>query len=181
MEGAAGHLPGFVKDVVPIGDGWRIYAVDPPYPVFEPASWRLRIDGLVHRPVELGITQLRGLPRAEQVSDFHCVTGWSVPGVAWAGVRFADLLAAAGPLPSARALEFRSAERPYADSLSLAQAGAADAMLAYEMDGRPLTRAHGAPAPAGHAADVRLQGGQVGAAHRRHRPRPRRLLAAAGL
>jgi DMSO/TMAO reductase YedYZ molybdopterin-dependent catalytic subunit len=85
------------------------------------------------------------MPRAEQVSDFHCVTGWSVSDVHWAGVRFDDLLASAGPRPSASVLTFVSAEHPYVDTLTLAQAGLADAMLAYEMDGKPLRREHGAP------------------------------------
>jgi DMSO/TMAO reductase YedYZ molybdopterin-dependent catalytic subunit len=55
---------------------------------------------------------LKALPRAEQVSNVHCVTGWSVNNVHWAGVRFRDLLAAAKPLPSAKALAFVSAEKP---------------------------------------------------------------------
>jgi DMSO/TMAO reductase YedYZ molybdopterin-dependent catalytic subunit len=52
---------------------------------------------------------LQALPRAEQVSTFHCVTGWTVKGVHWSGVRFADLLAAVKPLSTARALRFVSA------------------------------------------------------------------------
>jgi DMSO/TMAO reductase YedYZ molybdopterin-dependent catalytic subunit len=71
-----------------------------------------------------------------------------VHGVRWAGVRFADLLAPARPRPQARALRLVSAERPYTDFLTLEQASLAGAMLAYEMDGRPLSRPHGAPARA---------------------------------
>ena len=89
--------------------------------------------------------QLLALPRAEQVSDFHCVTGWSVDNVHWAGVRLRDLLAAVRPTPDAEALTFVSAEHPYSDSLTLDQALLPDVMLAYEMDGEPLTRPHGAP------------------------------------
>ena len=138
-------VPESIRSFLPFGEGWRIYAVNPPYPTFDPATWRLRIDGLVARPVSFSIEDLRALPRAEQTSDFHCVTGWSVHDVRWEGVRFADLLAAVGPVPAAQALRFVSAERPYDDSLTLEQALAADAMLAYGMDGEPLTRAHGAP------------------------------------
>jgi DMSO/TMAO reductase YedYZ molybdopterin-dependent catalytic subunit len=126
--------------------GWRIFTVNPPMPVFNPKRWRLRIEGLVQRPLELSYDELLALPRAEQVSDFHCVTGWSVYDVRWTGVRFADLLAAAKPFPGAGALSFYSAEKPYVDSLTLEQATAPDAMLAYAMDGRPLKRPHGAPA-----------------------------------
>jgi DMSO/TMAO reductase YedYZ molybdopterin-dependent catalytic subunit len=138
LEGRLGALPS------PAG-GWRIYNVNPPMPRFDRATWRLRIEGLVERPVELSYDELLALPRAEQSSDFHCVTGWSVEDVRWAGVRFGDLVAEAGPLPSAKAVAFVSAERPYVDTLTLEQALLPDAMLAYEMDGRALSRPHGAP------------------------------------
>jgi DMSO/TMAO reductase YedYZ molybdopterin-dependent catalytic subunit len=140
-------LPPPVRSAVPIGDGWRIYTISGGYPPFDPATWRLTIDGLVERPLSLTYAQLRALPSASQVSDFHCVTGWSVPDVHWRGVRFDDLLASAGVSPRATALRFVSAEVPYVDTLTLDQIRAApDAMLAWEMDGRPLTRPHGAPA-----------------------------------
>src|SRR5947208_10311856 len=77
--------------------GWRIYTVAGSMPRFDRVRWRLRIDGLVERPRELSYDELLALPRAEQLSDFHCVSGWSVRRVHWAGVRFRDLLAAAGP------------------------------------------------------------------------------------
>src|SRR4051794_33853650 len=112
-------LPEPVRALVPFGKGWRIYAVDPPYPAFDAATWRLEISGLVERRVSLTYAQLLALPRAEQTSDFVCVTGWSVDDVRWSGVRFADLLRAARPLPAALALRFESAEAPYFDYLTL--------------------------------------------------------------
>jgi DMSO/TMAO reductase YedYZ molybdopterin-dependent catalytic subunit len=42
-------------------------------------------------------------------------------------------------------LTFTSAEKPYVDTLTLDQAHLPDVMLAYEMDGQPLPRPHGAP------------------------------------
>jgi DMSO/TMAO reductase YedYZ molybdopterin-dependent catalytic subunit len=135
-----------LKDVAPgLFPGWRIYTVASTMPRFDPQTWRLRIDGLVEQPVSLSYAELLALPRAEQVSTFHCVTGWTVSNVTWGGVRFDDLLAAAAPSPGAKALTFVSAEQPYTDSLTLEQAGLKDAMLAYELDGKPLSRAHGAP------------------------------------
>jgi hypothetical protein len=133
LRPAAELLPRDVRALVP-SQGWRIYTVGSSMPRFDPQAWRLTIG------------ELRALPRAEQVSTFHCVTGWTVEHVHWAGVRFRDLLAAARPLPEARAIRFVSAEAPYTDSLTLEQAYLRDAMLAYEMDGRPLRREHGAPA-----------------------------------
>jgi len=139
-------VPESVRSALPFGKGWRIYAVSPPHPRFDPDTWRLRIEGLVERPQSFTYAQLQALPQARQTSDFVCVTGWSVDDVRWAGVRFDDLLAAARPLPSATALKFISAEEPYEDGLTLEQLRQPDAMLALEMDGAPLERKHGAPA-----------------------------------
>jgi DMSO/TMAO reductase YedYZ molybdopterin-dependent catalytic subunit len=80
------------------------------------------------------------------VSDFHCVTGWSVEDVRWAGVRLADVVDAAGPKPGWKSLRFVSDEVPYDDSLTSEQALLPDVMLALDMDGAPLSRPHGAPA-----------------------------------
>jgi DMSO/TMAO reductase YedYZ molybdopterin-dependent catalytic subunit len=133
-----------LKRLVPSG-GWRIYTVAASMPSFDPATWRLRIDGLVEQPLELSYRELLALPKAHQVSTFHCVTGWIVNNVRWGGVRFHDLLAAAGPLPRARAIHFISAEKPYDDYLELRQVALRNVMLAYEQDGKPLLREHGAP------------------------------------
>lgn len=147
LRPATGLLPSGVREALPAPtSGWRIYAVDPPFPRFDPQRWRLQVDGMVERPLSLSYGDLSALPRVRQRSDFHCVTGWSVRGVDWAGVRVSDLVRAAGPLPGARAITFASLETPYTDSLSLRDAFRADVLIADRMDGRPLTRAHGAPA-----------------------------------
>ena len=145
VSGAAEPLQSALPSGLIPSSGWRIYTVASTMPRFDRTSWRLRIEGLVERPVTLTYEELLRLPRAEQVSDFHCVTGWSVKNVRWAGVRFRDLLATARPRQRASVLSFVSAERPYVDTLTVRQAGLADAMLAYEMDGKPLRREHGAP------------------------------------
>jgi DMSO/TMAO reductase YedYZ molybdopterin-dependent catalytic subunit len=142
----AGRLvPDTVEAIVPTS-GWRIYTIGNSIPRIDPAAYRLTIAGAVERPVTYTLADLRSLPQATQVSDFHCVTGWSVYDVEWHGVRFRDLLAEAGPRFDAKALRFVSDERPYDDTLSLPQAFAVDAMLALEMDGKPLSEPHGFPA-----------------------------------
>jgi DMSO/TMAO reductase YedYZ molybdopterin-dependent catalytic subunit len=127
------------------GGGWRIYTVAPTMPKFDPATWRLEVGGLVDKPVSLDIEQLRALPRTHEIRDFHCVTGWSVPHVHWTGVRLTDLFAHVKPQFSAQAVRFTSAEIPYVDYLTLQQASLHDVLLAYELDGKPLPREHGAP------------------------------------
>jgi len=60
-------------------------------------------------------------------------------------VRLHDVFAEAKPQFAAHGLQFVSAEVPYVDYLTLDQALLPDVMLAYEMDGKPLPREHGAP------------------------------------
>lgn len=127
------------------GGGWRIYSVSPPMPAFDPGSYTLRIGGLVERPRILRWRDVAALPGDEQVSDFQCVTGWSVEGVRWEGIRPATLIDLVSPLPRARYVSFVSLEAPYADQITLDQFRLDDVMLARGMDGRPLSRAHGAP------------------------------------
>jgi len=131
-------------NVLPVG-GWRIYTISGSMPVFDPTSWTLTVDGLVERPVTLTYDDLEKLPAAEQVSTFHCVTGWTVRNVRWRGIRLRHILDLAGPLRSAHALRFVSSEHPYEDSLTMEQALLPDVMLALELDGSPLSRPHGAP------------------------------------
>ena len=137
-------VPKTVSNIVPTS-GWRIYTVGSTMPTFDPATYRLDVSGLVDEPTSYSLADLKEMPRAEQVSDFHCVTGWSVSDVHWAGVRLGDLLERAGAKESVAALNFVSAESPYEDSLTLEQALLPDVMLAYEMDGGPISRPHGAP------------------------------------
>ncbi|HVA29710.1 MAG TPA: molybdopterin-dependent oxidoreductase, partial [Gaiellaceae bacterium] len=101
-----GHLSAATNAIplIPHG-GWRIYTISGSMPTFDPATWRLEVGGLVERPLSLSYADLRALPRATQISTFHCVTGWTVPDVHWAGVRLADIFAQARPLPQAAALE----------------------------------------------------------------------------
>ena len=143
----SGVVSPVAADVAPFlpTTGWRIYSVADHMPRFDPATWRLTVGGLVDRPLSLDYEHLRSLPRVEQISTFHCVTGWTVKNVRWAGVRLADVIGPAGPHARAHALRFVSAEKPYDDYLTLAQASMHDVLLAYEQDGKPLARGHGAP------------------------------------
>ena len=144
VSGLVSPVAGALVPILPTG-GWRIYTVSGSMPVFDPATWRISVGGMVDKPVSLNYDQLRALPRVEQVSDFHCVTGWTVQNVTWGGVRMSDLLSLVSPHPAAHALRFISMEKPYVDYLTLQQASLHDVMLAYDMEGKPLPQEHGAP------------------------------------
>ncbi|HVI18004.1 MAG TPA: molybdopterin-dependent oxidoreductase [Gaiellales bacterium] len=136
-------VPNAVRSLVP--DGWRIYSVNPPWPTFDPASYRLQVTGAVEHPLSLSWDEVLALPQARQTTDFHCVTGWTVGGVHWQGLRLQDLWDRAKPTSQAKYANFVSLEQPYVDSLSMRQTTMPNVMLAHAMDSKPLTQAHGAP------------------------------------
>jgi DMSO/TMAO reductase YedYZ molybdopterin-dependent catalytic subunit len=108
-------------------------------------SFRLTVDGAVRAPFTLDFAGLLELDQIENTSDFHCVTTWSRMDLRWKGVRVADLLALAEPLPEARALMCHGSDG-YTTNVTLEEALKPDVLLAYQVDGAPLPREHGGPA-----------------------------------
>ena len=131
--------------LLPIGR-FRIYTVTSDLPSRSRAEYRLRVRGLVERETVLTFDELTALPRTRLRRDFQCVTGWRVPDVQWAGVRLAEVLDRAGVRPEARAVRFVSFDGAYRESLTLAQARRHDVLVAYELEGSPLSSEHGGPA-----------------------------------
>ena len=91
------------------------------------------------------MADLRAMPSLRFTKDFQCVTGWRVHDVAWAGVKLGDVLDAAGASPNAGGVVFRSFDGAYTESLTIDQARRPDVMVAYEMEGEPISSAHGGP------------------------------------
>jgi DMSO/TMAO reductase YedYZ molybdopterin-dependent catalytic subunit len=147
LSRAASPLGNVVPDALHslLPDGWRIYSVNPPWPVFDPATYRLTVAGAVENQLSLTWDEVMQLPQASQTTDFHCVTGWSVGNVHWTGVRLQALWDMAKPTSDAKYANFISLEQPYVDTLTLEQTRLPDVMLAHSMGGEPLSRAHGAP------------------------------------
>lgn len=110
-------------------------------------DFRLRIHGEVAKPYTLDYAELLKMPQTEQESDVHCVTGWSVLGAAFRGVRVADLAERAGVKDSARHVIFEAAHG-YTANVPLAEATADNVLVSYRMNGRPFAKKHGAPARA---------------------------------
>jgi DMSO/TMAO reductase YedYZ molybdopterin-dependent catalytic subunit len=139
----ASDVPGL--DAIAPSSGWRIYNVKDPMPVFDPATYALEIGGLVEQPVRLSWDEVQQLPMRESVSDFHCVTGWSVPDVHWNGILPSTLIDLVRPKPEAAYVTFQSLEEPYYDQLTMEQFKLPHVLLATHMDRKPLVRVHGAP------------------------------------
>ncbi|MBW3650315.1 MAG: molybdopterin-dependent oxidoreductase [Actinobacteria bacterium] len=131
--------------LLPSGGRFRIYSVVGFLPRRSADAYRLRLDGMVERPLDLGFADLTGMPATALTRDFQCVTGWRVADVAWRGVKVRDLLDRAGVRPEATALRIHSFDGVYTESLTLDQARRDDVLVAYEMEGKPLSSPHGGP------------------------------------
>jgi len=113
------------------------------------AGYRLRVGGLVERPREFSLAELKAMRKQEQITTHFCIQGWS--GVAkWGGVPMRDLLDAVKPLPQARYAVFYSLADGseggrYYDVHELLNMRHRLTILAYQMNGEPLSVLHGAP------------------------------------
>jgi DMSO/TMAO reductase YedYZ molybdopterin-dependent catalytic subunit len=108
----------------------------------------LEVVGCVENELQL-TDALHGLPRFEQVSDFHCVTTWSRRSLRWSGIRFVDfynaiVLPKARPFSNATLVALRGQDGARTAML-LSDLLGEDVMLADTLEGKPLTVEHGAP------------------------------------
>lgn len=132
----------------PIGKGgegnFRVYTVTD-IPSFSSDNWKFAVGGLVGQTLQLSWDDFLKIPRKVQVSDFHCVTGWSVYHVTWEGIPLSQLLDQVGVDKKAKFVKFYSGDNVYTDSLTLEQARMEDIMVAVLMDGKPIPQQLGGP------------------------------------
>ena len=116
------------------------------------ANWQLKVDGLVEQPLAFTLAQLREMPARSQVTRHDCVEGWSCIGQ-WKGVRLSHLLGMARLKPEAKYIVFHcldqmdaeDEESMYYESIDLDDAFHEQSILAYELNGKALPVANGAP------------------------------------
>lgn len=114
------------------------------HPIIPLHHWSLRVDGACRQPVTLDWEAFQALEQVDDVSDFHCVTGWSRLDVPWRGVRMSTVLALAEPEDDAEVV-LCHAKDGYTTNLPLAEALKDDVLLVHTADGQPLPREHGGP------------------------------------
>ena len=154
-------------DVTPIGLHYLLIHYD--IPEVDPAAFRLEVDGLVERPLSLGLDELRGRPAVELAVTMECAGNgrvqldphvvsqpWLLEAVGtarWRGAPVAALLEEAGLREDAVEVVFTGLDRgvegeeaqAYARSLGLEELRETEAILAYEINGVPLPPQHGFP------------------------------------
>lgn len=118
-------------------------------PRFDPARWDFRAGGLVEAPLELSWNAFLELPRAEALSDFHCVTRWSTFDNRWEGVAFREILARVKPRPEATHVmvlgHAGETRYGYQTNLPLADLDRDGVLFAFRHNGADLEPDHGWP------------------------------------
>ena len=112
-------------------------------------GFALRVGGLVESPRVFSYADLKSMPKQEQITTHFCIQGWS--GVAkWGGVPMRHILELVRPTPDARYAVFYSFADGgevgrYYDVHKISNMRHELTILAYEMNGAPVSVLHGAP------------------------------------
>jgi DMSO/TMAO reductase YedYZ molybdopterin-dependent catalytic subunit len=121
---------------------WKPMGGEPGDPSLE--HFRLAVHGEVEAPYTLSYADLLAMPQTALAVDVHCVTGWSVMDAKVKGVLLSDLAARAKLKPSAHYVVFEAAHG-YTSNVPLREVLRPNVMVARELEGAPLPRAHGGP------------------------------------
>ena len=142
-------------------------------PKIDPRAWRLRVGGLVGQTLELSLAELQdrfapvevtatlqcagnhraGLMAYRDIPGQHPWGAGATSTARWRGARLSDLLAACGLGGQVTDIAFDAPDvapeadppQPFGGSISVDKATAPEVLLAWEMNGEPLSTAHGAP------------------------------------
>ena len=148
---AEAGLRGISPDITPVQNFYVVSKnLNFSDPTVDGQSWTLGVGGMVDRPLQLRLSELRALPSVIEYVTLECISnnvgGELMSTGSFKGVSLRELLATAALQPAGTWAAFKARDG-YAESLpiSLIQ-GAPEILVAYELDGAPLPMAHGYPA-----------------------------------
>jgi DMSO/TMAO reductase YedYZ molybdopterin-dependent catalytic subunit len=107
-------------------------------------EWRLEVNGMVAHPASFSVADLRRMPTSSQITSVQCEEGWSYIAE-WIGVPLAHVLTAAGTLPQARYVVYRSIQKDWWESIDMADALHPQTILTHGMNGGELPVGFGGP------------------------------------
>jgi DMSO/TMAO reductase YedYZ molybdopterin-dependent catalytic subunit len=108
-------------------------------------TWRLKIEGLVDKPISFSFDEIKALPQKVHTKKFVCVEGWGLDNQKWEGVHLKEVFSRVKIDPKARFVTFHALGGEYKDSLSLKEALESDTMLAYKLNDKNLSPEQGFP------------------------------------
>lgn len=132
--------------------GQRVVDSSQDFPVLDlgvqpniPATkWKLDVFGHCDNPFSLDFSGLEAIGIEDHVTDWHCVTTWSVLDMPWRGVPLHKLIARAQVKPDAAHVMFHSYDG-YTTNVPLEDCMGDDCLLVTHWNGAPLERKHGGP------------------------------------
>lgn len=133
------------KALAPLFEDFRVRTVDPQVLADIIENWKLIVDGLVEKPTVFDFGDLLSLNRHNQITDFHCVEGWSVYDVPWNGVHISAIFDRVTPKKEASYITFYSIGDVYLESIPIDTAMEPMTMLAYGINESTIPMAHGFP------------------------------------
>ena len=107
-------------------------------------SWRLDVQGLVARPAQHSLGELRSMEVRSQVTEVVCEEGWSYIAE-WTGTPLSAVLNASGVRPTARYLVYYSSDPYWWHSIDIDEAMHPQTLLAWGMNGADLPVPFGGP------------------------------------
>lgn len=125
-------------------NNFPIYDITPRRPAFDKQTWRFRSWGAVENPLNLTWDELMEFPTIEASADFHCVTGWSKKALNWKGIAAREIVDRTRPASNVVQVMAHGMEG-YTTNVPFEYLLMEDSILAFEMDGKPLTPEHGSP------------------------------------
>jgi sulfane dehydrogenase subunit SoxC len=149
-----------VSDITPSSDVFVLAHFG--LPVIDLSEWRLEVSGMVGRPCVLDFDDILEFPKAEVLSFIKCagfpadptIATRNVSNAVWSGARLSDVLKSVEIDPRASFIWSHAPDHGtyqewgsdrYVKDLPVDRALADDVLLAYELNGAPLSRAHGYP------------------------------------
>ena len=146
-DGRFPNLNGLALEITPTTEFYQV-SKNPFDPDLSDQGWSLEIGGMVESPMTLSYEMVAGIDYHEQYATLACIdnpVGGNLIGTAlWRGVRLKDLLERATLRDGVVDIVFHAADG-YTDSISLERAMNEGTLLAYHMNGAPLTPTHGYP------------------------------------
>jgi DMSO/TMAO reductase YedYZ molybdopterin-dependent catalytic subunit len=142
-------VTGLPREITPTADFYTVSKnlsfLDP---VIDTRTWQLRVDGLVEQTLLLTFEDAARMPSVTDFYTLQCISnevgGELIGNALWKGFRLADLLDQSGMKPGVKKVVLHCSD-DYQVSLRVDRAVHPDTIGAYEMNGAPLSKEHGAP------------------------------------